>query len=525
MRVRLRYRIAALTLLCLIPVVAVSTLALVRVATGYLWDEAERDGVRIADSAARVTRHAMLHNERPHVTAILRDVAGHEEIRYVRLYNAAGRLAVSSDGRQEAADLSSRSCAGCHPDPLRAAPVRGTCAHWSEGVVRVFYAIRNEGACGGPSCHAPVEAAPTLGFLEVAEDVSRVAARVHDVRMRTLLWSLVVLAAAALPLLFGLRWAVDRPMAESVRLVRELTRENFRVRSRLERMDEWGELWGAFDSMAASLGRARAELESLNRNLEQQVSDRTQELRQALEAAQQSDRMKTEFLANISHEFSTPLQAVIGYAELLLDGIDGHLVGDQRRDVQAILRNGQRLLDWVEDLLELARLDGRTRFLCVDRIRLQDLAEEATEAGRSLAAGKPVTVICEAEPGCPIVVGEVGALRRVLLHLIENAVRHTQEGTVVVRMLASEPNWVEVRVEDSGPGMPPAVLQAALQGFSSKGGGGGLAVGLTLARRLVELHGGTFHVDSSPEQGTRVRLRLPGVSPADDLPPPVGSQG
>jgi signal transduction histidine kinase len=219
--------------------------------------------------------------------------------------------------------------------------------------------------------------------------------------------------------------------------------------------------------MASSLGRARADLEMLNWGLERQVADRTAELQAALEAAQESDRMKTEFLANISHEFSTPLQAVIGYAELLLDGIDGHLPGDQKRDVEAIHRNGRRLLDWVEDLLELARLDGRTRFLCVDRIRLQELAEEAAEAGRRIAAGKPVSVVYESHPACPPVIGEVGALRRVLFHLVENAARHTQEGRVTIRVLPADGDWAEVQVEDTGPGITPNVLDAALRGFSS----------------------------------------------------------
>jgi signal transduction histidine kinase len=509
LRVRLRYRIIALTLLCLVPVAAVSTWALVRVATGYLWDEAEADAVSLADGARRVTRHAMMANEWPHVANVLHDVAMHGEVRYIRLYNARGRLKVSTDGRGADLPVASGECTQCHPNPLQNVLPEGICAHWAGHALRVYHRIPNEPACSSGSCHPPPEVTASLGLLEVETDVIRIASRVDDVRMRALLWGLVVLAAAAVPLIFCLGWAVERPMAESLRLVREVSRENFRVRSRLRRSDEWAQLWEAFDSMASSLARAQAELEALNRDLERQVQERTQELQRALMTAQESDRMKTEFLANVSHEFSTPLQGVIGYAELLLDGIDGNLAGDQRRDVQAILRNGQRLLDWVEDLLELARLDGHTRLLCVDRIRIQDLAEEAAETGRRRAAGKAVEVTCEAEPDCPAIVGDTGALRRVLLHRVENAVRHTEAGSVTIRIAKASPGWAGILVEDTGPGMAPAVLHAALNGFSSKGGGGGLAVGLTLARRLVELHGGTFEMESAPGEGTRVRLRLP----------------
>jgi len=207
---------------------------------------------------------------------------------------------------------------------------------------------------------------------------------------------------------------------------------------------------------------------------------------------------------------------VIGYAQLLLDGIDGEVSDVQRRDLQAILRNGRRLLDWAEDLLELARLDAKRRYLCVDRLQVQDLVEEVVDAARDPLAQRLANISQRVEPGCPEVLGDVGALRRVLFHVVDNAVRHSEGGEVSVEASSSEPDWVQLVVRDQGPGMDPGVLEAALRGFSSKGGGGGLSVGLGMARRLVEIHGGTFEVESAPGEGTRVVIGLP-AAPAETV--------
>lgn len=515
MRVRLRHRVAALTVLCLLPVVGVSLALLLRLATGYLWDEAEADAVRLAEHARSAARQAMLHNEPEQVATMLGSFGRQEGVRFLRLYNAAGVQKVpAGPPRARRLDLAGPECTSCHADPRTAELPSGTCAHWSGDTLLLHYPIRNEPACGRPSCHPPPAAMRLLGVLEVAMDDTEILERVRNLRLQGMLWGGVVLAAAALPILFGLGWAVERPLRECLRLVRQVSRDNLAVRSRLQRSDEWGELLGSFDSMVAALQRARQDLEGLNRHLEEQVARRTHELEQALEAAQESDRMKTEFLANLSHEFSTPLQGVIGYAQLLLDGIDGDVTGVQRRDLEAILRNGLRMLDWAEDLLELARLDAKKRYLCVDRVRVQDLLEDVVQAAGDPTARR-LELTLRVEPGCPEVLGDVSALRRAVFHVVDNAVRHSGGGRVSVAASATGDPWVEIVVADTGPGMEAAVLEAALRGFASKGGGGGLAVGLGMARRLVEIHGGVFDVASTLGQGTQVTMRLPVAPPSE----------
>ncbi|MBE0617367.1 MAG: HAMP domain-containing histidine kinase, partial [Proteobacteria bacterium] len=503
----LRYRIAVITVLCLLPVVVVTSTALVRLATRDLWQEAGADAVAFADTVRRATRHAMLTFDRPQLDAILQTVSRQRGILAVRLYDDRGGYRLPAGREAPDLDLAGPACTACHPDARRAELQPGLCLHRGEGSLRLYTPIPSEPACVGAGCHANGQG--LLGVLEVETDESHIERQIESLAGQATVGAAVVLLAAALPLLVAFRWALQRPLTECLRLVRAVARGELKARSRVRRADEWGELLGAFDSMIGALSGARGDLEALNRDLERQVTARTADLQVALAAAQESDRMKTEFLAGISHELSTPLQAVIGYADLLLDGIEGDMTPDQLRDVETIRRNGGTLLQLVENLLELARLEGHRRVLCVDRIRVEDVAEAVVETGRRLAAGKPVEVALEVEPGCPVVLGEATALRNTLFHLVENAVRPTERGSVRVVVRAGEDGWLELEVADTGPGMDPEVLRSALKGFAPKGGGGGVGIGLALARRIVELHGGQFSVESAVGQGTRVTVRLP----------------
>lgn len=514
----LRHRIVLLSVLALIPAVFVASAATIQVVTRYLWEEAEADAVSLADAVRRAAIHAMRTRDREEMRDILESFSGVHGVLTARLYDQAGvlRVPVSPEGRN--LDILGPQCTACHPDPRRKVVAGGICSHRTAEGLRVFTPVRSEPECSAGECHKAD--GPVLGFLEVELDASMIRSRVEGLAGNAAFWGGVILVAAVVPLLLGLRWMVGRPLAECLRLVRGVQGGDLAVRSRVRRSDEVGQLLDAFDSMAESLGRSRAELEALNRDLHGQVAARTRELEAALEAARESDHMKTEFLAGISHELSTPLQAVIGYSELLLDGIDGELNEAQRRDVEAVFRNGRVLLMMVEDLLELARLEGQSRVLCIDRIRIEDVVEETAAIGRRLASGKPLQVEVALPPRCPAVPGDLKALRDVFFHLVENAVRHTEEGRVDIAVRTVGVGRLEVLVTDTGPGADSLVVRSALRGFVPKQGGGGVGVGLALARRLVELHGGSLEVSAAQGGGTRVRVELPAAAESE---PAAGS--
>ncbi|MHB8764870.1 MAG: sensor histidine kinase [Deferrisomatales bacterium] len=510
-RYPLRLRIVGLLLLCLAPVVAGSTVLLLRVSTEGVWGEAEQAARSFADTVLSATRHSMLTVDRTELEAIIAAVSRQRGVRSARVYDGRGRSRVPRDPPAPDLDLDGSGCKGCHRDPRTLSGPARVCAHRAGDTMRLFLAIPNEPECAGGGCHGVEEG--VLGILGVELDLSAALAKARRLAGWAAGWGLLVLAGAAVPLYLAFRWAMEHPLAECLRLVRGAARGDLTLTSRLDRTDEWGELLAALDSMAGALRSALGELEQLNRSLEGQVRDRTRALEQALALARESDLMKSEFLAAVGHEFATPLQGAIGYAELLLDGVDGDLAATQRHDLEVIRRNNRHLLGLVEDLIDLARLGGAASDRPAVRFSPASVAREVAEAGRRLAGGTAVAVTLESGAGGGDALGDPEALRHLLFHVVEYAVRYAGAGTVAVRAPDPVDGRPEVGVEAAGSERAARVLESALTGYAPQGGGGGVGLRVSFARRLVELRGGEVLLGRGPLGGACVRVRLPPAEP------------
>ena len=228
---------------------------------------------------------------------------------------------------------------------------------------------------------------------------------------------------------------------------------------------------------------------------------------------ERANRLKSQFLARMSHELRTPLSAIIGFSELLLEGSSGRLNHDQRGDVKEIASAGRVLLDVINDILDLSRIEaGRVR-LDLEPIRLASPLTDIASALRPLAREKSLELRVAIVGGDPPVMADPLRFRQVVTNLISNALKFTDEGGVTIRLLA-QPKEVEVSVLDTGIGIPAAALEYVFDEFSQveSGSGGGLTgtgLGLSIAQRLVQLHGGSIGVDSEVGVGSRFWFRLP----------------
>jgi len=226
---------------------------------------------------------------------------------------------------------------------------------------------------------------------------------------------------------------------------------------------------------------------------------------------ERANRLKSQFLALMSHELRTPLSAIIGFSELLLEGSSGRLNHDQRGDVNEIASAGRVLLDVINDILDLSRIEaGRVR-LDLEPIRLASLLTDIASALRPLAREKSLELRVAIVGGDPPVMADPLRFRQIVTNLISNALKFTHEGGVTIRLLAL-PKEVEVSVLDTGIGIPAAALEYVFDEFSQVEGGAGLTgtgLGLSIAQRLVQLHGGTIGVDSEVGVGSRFWFRLP----------------
>jgi PAS domain S-box-containing protein len=238
--------------------------------------------------------------------------------------------------------------------------------------------------------------------------------------------------------------------------------------------------------------------------------------------AEASDRAKNEFLSRMSHELRTPLNAMIGFAQLL--GLDREpvLPAHQADWAQQIQRAGWHLLELINDTLDLSRIESGSLSLALQPVDLAQLAEAVRSLVAGAAAQRGVAVTIEAAPGLPPVEADPLRLRQVLTNLLSNAVKYNRpQGAVSVRIGADGKGQLLVSVSDTGLGMSREQLQRLFQPYDRLGREGsgveGTGIGLVIARRLIELMGGTLAVDSRSGEGSTFTVRLP-ASP-QPLPP------
>ena len=230
------------------------------------------------------------------------------------------------------------------------------------------------------------------------------------------------------------------------------------------------------------------------------------ELTAALEVADAGDRAKSQFLATMSHELRTQLNAIIGFAEFLGTDLCGSLTPKQRGYVGDIHRAGGHLLQLVGDVHDLARIDARQLVLADDVINLGDSIASAIALAAPRAAEVGIALNSVIAAGLPLVRADATRLQQILLNLLNNAVKFTPRGGMITVSAERRSADIAVVVADTGIGMA-AKDDADHSRFARPSDAGGL--GLPLVKRLVELHGGRLAIESAPGRGTTVTVLLP----------------
>jgi len=256
----------------------------------------------------------------------------------------------------------------------------------------------------------------------------------------------------------------------------------------------------------------------LNEVLRYAEIERAELLKRESEArgrAEEASRLKDEFLATVSHELRTPLNAVVGWSRLLRSGQldqDGAV-----HAVEVIERNAEAQKQIIEDLLDVSRIiTGKLR-VDTQPVDLLLVIHDAIDAIRPAVEAKEIQVRTRFDSPDLVVKGDVDRLQQVFWNLLSNAVKFTpSQGTIEVLLIRSEAN-AEIRIEDSGPGIPEDFIPRIFDRFSQADGSstrkhGGLGLGLAIVRHLVELHGGTVYASNGPSgRGAVLTVRLPAI--------------
>jgi PAS domain S-box-containing protein len=274
----------------------------------------------------------------------------------------------------------------------------------------------------------------------------------------------------------------------------------------------------------AALLDTQDELRALMADLEQRVLDRTAELARAA-------RAKDEFLASMSHELRTPLNGILGLSEALVEGVYGPFEGRQATALGRIQESGRHLLALINDILDLAKVEAGKIELELERVSLPDLCAESLRVVLEPARRKRIGTTVTLSPGLPTLVADARRLKQVLVNLLGNAVKFTPEGGAIGIEAARTEGGAGLRltVWDTGIGIAPKDQARLFQPFVQLDGRlsrqyAGTGLGLSLVRRLVELHGGEVRVVSELGSGSRFTVTLPTqaqATPAPAPPPPV----
>jgi signal transduction histidine kinase len=230
------------------------------------------------------------------------------------------------------------------------------------------------------------------------------------------------------------------------------------------------------------------------------------------EALEEADRLKSTFISHVSYELRTPLNSILGFAQLLASPAFGPLADKQREYVNDILASGITLRAIIDDILDLTTIDAGTLELNLSPVSVREVIDAAANGVRERLKQNDMTLDVSIEPGIDQFVADGARVTQILYNLLSNAIGFSPSGGKIALNCRREKSMVAFTVEDQGVGIPEEYQKAVFERFESRPHGSrhrGTGLGLSMVKSLAELHGGTVDLSSVPGKGTRVKVLLP----------------
>ncbi|MCL5265378.1 MAG: response regulator [Chloroflexi bacterium] len=482
-------KISALVLFTLLVGIAVFSFIDVNEVTREITGQHREKSEVVADAVAKSIENVMLVQKGDSARGLVENMRSVPQVDRLRVFNRRGAETFAS--------ITATGSAPVDREKLSLVLAEGKPIEFYENdqgqpMYTVMKPLPNAKAC--QACHENHDA--VQGVVEVSTSLDSVNRAVRENQLRMLGMSLLSLLVMAVLLRILLRMAVIRPLGSVMATIEDFTDGNLSHRVKVTSADEIGMLAANFNHMADVIEKSQSELQMANAEL------------------QRANRLKSEFLANMSHELRTPLNAIIGFSELLRNQAMGPLNEKQSRYVANVHSSGTHLLQLINDILDLAKIEAGKIELQPEAFLLSEALESAHITIKPLANKKNISVQVRIPEGQVIIHADPAKFKQIMYNLMSNAIKFTPEGGRVTVQATIKGALAEVSVSDTGIGIAPQDQERIFGEFQQVDGSysrryEGTGLGLALTRRLVNLHGGEIRVESELGRGSTFAFTVP----------------
>ncbi|NOY23144.1 MAG: HAMP domain-containing histidine kinase [Acidobacteria bacterium] len=476
----------------------------------------------VSDTILKSLEQDMMADNTTSINITLKAIGKQELIKELRIYNHKGEVRSSmvpdEVGKAQFSRKESRQCSICHQagheqnknhDMLTYnVDTKDSC------ITSVIVPIQNQARCSTAACHAHSQTQRILGFLNMGVCRLRLQADIHKSQVQILLVSLLfILLLPALIMLF-LKKHVSNPLRQLLKSTGKIGRGDLDCKVDIVSRDELGQLAFSFNKMLERLVAFKTEIEGWNEELEERVSKKTMQLKEAQKQIIQSEKMSSlgRLAAVIAHEINNPISGLIVFIKLLQKTMDKEVLTEEDR-VKVVKRlcimesEAKRCGHIVSELLSFSRAEQK-----MVECNIAEIIERSVSILKFKTKDKQISLNLDIESNIPMIQCDPGKIQQIIMNLVQNAIEALPQGGEIdiSACFLKEEEKLKLVVHDNGIGIPEEFLPHIFEPFySSKDNGQSVGIGLFVVYGVIHQHNGVVEVDSAEGKGTTFSIFLP----------------